>query len=102
MATNVPALRLAEGFLCYSSHMDPEPAPSKIEPIDRVLVGLIVFFTTSLIGISKWSPNDGQTFQVLSGALTTILGAFVGRMMPNKKPQPPGVIVSQVDSNGAH
>ena len=59
--------------------------PSRLEPVDRVLVVLILFFTISMVSISKWSPNDGQTFQVLSGGLTTFIGAFVGRMLPNKK-----------------
>ena len=78
--------------------MSPLPADTgHMEPVDKILAWFIVFFTVLLVGISKLSPSDGQTFQVLSGGLTTFVGAFVGRMVPNKKTQPPGVVVSQVD-----
>jgi hypothetical protein len=79
------------------SPVPQEAAHSHLEPVDKVLAGFIVFFTVLLVGISKMSPSDGQTFQVLSGGLTTFVGAFVGRMVPSKKTQPPGVVVSQVD-----
>lgn len=53
-----------------------------IEPIVFLLFGGIIFFTLLLVAISKWSPNDGQTFQVVSGLLTGFAGAFMMRVKP--------------------
>lgn len=58
-----------------------------VEPLDRLLFGAIIFLVLVLVVVAKWSPNDGQTFQVISGLLTTFSGAFVGRMVPSKKDQ---------------
>lgn len=63
-------------------------AVGKIEPGDKLLVALVVFFTLGMCVISKWSPNDGQTFQVLGGMATGSLAAFLTRMT-GKKDQPP-------------
>jgi len=65
----------------------------RVEPIDRLLVAGIVFFTLLLIVVSKWSPNDGQTFQVISGLLTGFGGAFFARLKPPEKQVPPGTTV---------
>lgn len=61
---------------------------SHVDPIMWLLFAGIVFFTLLLVAISKWSPNDGQTFQVLSGLLTGFAGAFFGRMKPSGAPEP--------------
>jgi len=55
-----------------------------LDGLDRLLAFLVVFFTVLMILISKWSPNDGQTFQVLSGGFTGCLGALLARMTPKK------------------
>jgi len=68
--------------------MSDDQIPAKLEPVDRVLVALVVFFSVILLGLAHWSANDGQTFQVFCGALTTFIGAFVGRMLPHKKSPP--------------
>lgn len=57
-----------------------------IEPIVFLLFGGIIFFTLLLVAISKWSPNDGQTFQVVSGLLTGFAGAFMMRVKPPSNP----------------
>jgi hypothetical protein len=56
-----------------------------IEAIDKLLFTGIVFFTLLLIAISKLSPSDVQTFQVISGLLTGFGGAFFARMSPKSK-----------------
>ncbi len=64
------------------------PAPSKlkdIEAVDKMLMCGIFFFAMLLIAISKWSPGDGQTFQVISGLLTGFSAAFFARMSPQSK-----------------
>ena len=59
---------------------------SDLEAVDKLLFVGIVFFTIVMVGISKWSPNDGQTFQVLSGLLTGFGAAFFARMKPSSRP----------------
>jgi hypothetical protein len=54
----------------------------RIEPITLLMFAAVVFFTLLLIAVSKWSPEDGQTFQVISGLLTGFGGAFLGRVKP--------------------
>jgi hypothetical protein len=46
---------------------------------------MILILLGCMIGISKWSPNDGQTFQSIAGLLSGFSGAFLGRMVPSKK-----------------
>jgi hypothetical protein len=53
-----------------------------IDPIDKMLLFGIVFFTGVLIYIARWAPQDGQTFQVVSGLLTGFSGAFFARLKP--------------------
>jgi len=74
--------------------MAPSSHSATVEPIDRLLYGGIMFLVLVLVGVSKWSPNDGQTFQVISGLLTTFSGAFVGRMVPKKSTGVPGAVVT--------
>ncbi len=72
----------------------PEPAnsPHKLEPIIWLLFGAVVFFSLMLVAISKWSPNDGQTFQVVSSLVTGFAGALMMRVKPpdTRLPLPPG------------
>lgn len=92
---------MGEGYACSiggkgGRGVTPQPAQrtkEHIEPIIWLLAFMVCFFAMLVIGISKWSPSDGQTFQVVSGMATTILGIFANRIMPNmlagKKPDPP-------------
>ena len=57
----------------------------RLEPIDKLLFIAIFIFAIILIGISRWAPQDGQTFQVISGILTGFAGAFFARLSPNPK-----------------
>ena len=73
----------------------PAPQPSavskmcdRIEPIVWLLAGMVIYFSLMLVGISKWSPNDGQTFQLLAGAMTTLLGALAMRIKPTDQKPP--------------
>lgn len=66
--------------------MTPSPPKSSIDPVDRLLFTAILIFVALLVGVSKVSPNDGQTFQVLSSLLSGFAGAFLARITPNKKP----------------
>lgn len=81
----------------------PSPHPEPIEPIIWLLAFLVVLFAFMVIGVSKWSPSDGQTFQVTSGVLTTVLGAFVGRIMPgtNIKKAPPTTNITTTNNGSA-
>ena len=65
-----------------SSTARPPSRIRDVEAVDKLLCGGIAFFTILLVAISKWSPNDGQTFQVVSGLLTGFSGAFFARMKP--------------------
>lgn len=60
-----------------------------IDPILKLLAWGIVFFSVLVVVISKWSPTDGQTFQVISGVLLTLVGCFVGRIDPKSKKEEP-------------
>ena len=53
-----------------------------LEPIIRWLFFMVVFLVFAMIGITKWSPNDGQTFQVLSTTLAGFSGALIMRINP--------------------
>ena len=70
---------------------DPNPG-GHVEPIIKWLFFMVIFLVFAMIGISKWSPNDGQTFQVLSTTLAGFAGALIGRINPAAalKNMPPG------------
>lgn len=73
--------------------MADDKSPSqKIEPIIYLLFGAVVFFSLMLVGISKWSPNDGQTFQCISTLVSGFAGALMMRVKPpdTRQPLPPG------------
>ncbi len=60
----------------------------RVEPIIWLLFGAVVFFAVMLIAVSKLSPNDGQTFQVISSLLTGFAGALFMRIKPaDQKPK---------------
>jgi len=63
----------------------------KVETIDKLLLAGVLFFTLLLVAISKWSPNDGQTFQVISGLLTGFAGAFFARLKTGADKKTPPV-----------
>jgi hypothetical protein len=65
--------------------------PSKVEPIVLLLFGAMVFFTVCLFIAEKWFGTDGQLFQVISGLLTGIAGAFLMRVKPNTSDKPPAI-----------
>jgi uncharacterized membrane protein YjjP (DUF1212 family) len=57
-----------------------------VDPLDKLLLLSILFFAGMLIYIARWAPNDGQTFQVISGLLTGFSGAFLARIKPKADP----------------
>ena len=57
-----------------------------LDAIDMLLFLGIVLFTALIMVIAKFYPNDGQTFQVVSGLLTGFAGAFLARIKPNPDP----------------
>lgn len=68
----------------------------KIEPILYWLVALMVFFSLMTLFVASHMSSDGQTFQVMSGCLLTVLGYFggliKGRIDPHVPPPPGGTI----------
>lgn len=61
------------------------PPDEQREPVESVLLllaGLMIFFTVVLIGCEIKFKDDGQVFQVISGLLTGISGAFLMRIKP--------------------
>ena len=58
--------------------MKPEP----LEPILKMLAALMIFFTAMLFISERFFTSDGQIFQVISGLLTGISGAFLMRIKP--------------------
>jgi hypothetical protein len=64
--------------------MSPQPVAKgePVEPIIKWLFALVGALVITLIVVSKWSPNDGQTFQVISGVLATFSGVLAGRISP--------------------
>lgn len=66
--------------------MTPQlPQMRGLDPVDRVLVFLIILFALLVIAISKWSPNDGQTFQIIGTLCTGFAAAFLSRIKPADK-----------------
>jgi hypothetical protein len=68
----------------------------RIPPIIKLLTGLLVFLVITCILVSKWSPNDGQMFQLLAGVLTTTLGILANQIMPDPKKSPPPGSVTDI------
>lgn len=65
----------------------PPPPHDKIDPIVWLLFGGIFAAVALMVLISKWSPNDGQTFQVLAGLATFFSGALGLRIKPAEPKQ---------------
>ncbi len=57
--------------------------------MDLLLLGGTVFFVLVLVAVSKWSPNDGQTFQVIAQLASGFGAAFMTRALPPKASPPP-------------
>lgn len=64
---------------------------NKLEPIVLLLFAAMIFFTGALFAAEKWYPNDGQIFQVVSGLLTGISGAFLMRVKPQSAKADPAI-----------
>jgi len=84
--------------------MTPQPTnpqSEKVEPIVWLLAGLVIVFALFVIGISKWSPSDGQTFQVISNVLMAVVSLFGAKVAPQlaKKTPPPTTPDVPVSSN---
>ena len=60
-----------------------------LDPVVRLLAGLLVFFTLVLIVTDWFFKSEGQVFQVFSNALSGIVGALLMRVKPDS-PAPPG------------
>jgi hypothetical protein len=58
--------------------------PEKLDPVLRLLVLCMIFFTAILFAAEVWFNNDSQLFQVVAGILTGITGAFLGRIKPTQ------------------
>lgn len=59
-----------------------KPNHEAVEPVLLLLAGLMIFFTATLFACEHFFNNDGQVFQVMSGLLTGISGAFLMRIKP--------------------
>ena len=78
-----------------------------LDPILKLLLGGIVFFTAVIIYTQRYFPNDGQTFQVFSNLLAGFAGAFLGfatkslgietQPLPGAKPKTPAVTTESQD-----
>ncbi len=55
---------------------------TRVEPVVFLLAFLMVLFSVVLICCEHYFPMDGQIFQVFSGLLTGISGAFLMRIKP--------------------
>lgn len=55
---------------------------TKVEPVVLLLSLLLLVFSGILIFCEFRFPMDGQVFQVFSGLLTSIAGAFLMRIKP--------------------
>lgn len=57
-----------------------------LDPVLKLLTGLIVFFTIALIGIAVVLKDDGQTFQVMGNVLSGFVGALLMRVKTDTSP----------------
>lgn len=56
----------------------------KVEPIIRLLAGLLLVYTLFLFAANYLFPDDGQFYQTLSGVETGIFGLLAGLLVPRK------------------
>lgn len=62
-----------------------------LDPVVRLLAGLLVFFTLVLIITDWFFKSEGQVFQVFSNALSGVVGALLMRVKAEEHPKdPPG------------
>jgi hypothetical protein len=61
----------------------PDPHRERLDPVFLTLLAATVMFAVMAVAISKWSPNDGQTFQLICGLTTGFAGACLGRVKPS-------------------
>lgn len=60
-----------------------------LDPVVRLLAGLLVFFTLVLIITDWFFKSEGQVFQVFSNALSGVVGALLMRVKAEETPQRP-------------
>ena len=60
----------------------------QIDAVVYLLTFLVIFFTVLLLVCAQFLTSDGQTFQVISGALTGVLGALLMRVKPQEHKEP--------------
>lgn len=53
---------------------------NRIDSVLLLLTGLLILFVALLMVCALFIPNDGQTFQVISGLVGTIGGALLMRV----------------------
>ena len=53
-----------------------------VDPVLKMLCGMVVFFTMVLFVAEKYFGNDAQIFQVVAGLLTGFGGALLMRVKP--------------------
>ncbi len=61
--------------------------------IDILLLAGTITFVVMLVVVSKWSPNDGQTFQVIAQLAGGFGAAFLTRAKMPEPAQKPNTIV---------
>jgi len=69
-----------------------------IDKVVYLLTFLVLVFTGLLIYVAKTSPNDGQTFQIVSGLVTGFSGALLMRINPKKLDDPPGHTITMQET----
>lgn len=59
-----------------------------LDPVLKLLTGLIVFFAVVVILLAKFLSDDGQTFQVMGNVLSGFVGALLMRVKTDTGPDP--------------
>ncbi len=80
-----------------------KPGDLRVEPIVYLLAALLLLFSGILIFCEYRFPMDGQVFQVFSGLLTSLAGAFLMRIKPRgTEPdgQTPSKTTTTIDNTG--
>lgn len=78
-----------------------KPGDLKVEPIVYLLAALLLLFSGILIFCEYRFPMDGQVFQVFSGLLTSLAGAFLMRIKPRgaDPDTPPSKTTTTIDKD---
>lgn len=83
--------------------MNPDPKTRlALDPLLLLLVGMMVFFALLTLLVAWKLSSDGQTFQVMSGCLLTVLGYFGGLIKGRMEKDPtipvaPGTTITTVE-----